>query len=158
MKTIIILLTMLLSTQLIKSQTNPWKPVVQKYFELEKALVASDSKTAAVKLTELSKAMAPLTKAKVSKGTSKQVQGMQAAINASLQSNSLEGYRTQFSKLSNSLIALSKDNNLWEDKLYVVYCPMKEANWISSTNEVANPYYGKAMLSCGSVNATITPK
>lgn len=149
---------MLLSSQLIKSQTNPWKPVVQKYLELEKALVISDSKTATVKLTELSKAMAALEQTKVSKEAAKQLQGMQTAIKASLKSNSLENYRTQFGKLSNSLIVLSKDHNLWENKLYVVYCPMKEASWISSINEVANPYYGKAMLTCGSITSTITPK
>lgn len=140
------------------SQTNPWKPLTQKYIELEKALVAGDSKTATAKLTELSKAIAPLEQAKMSKETLKQLQGMQAAISTSLKSNALEGYRTQFSKLSNSLMALSKNNNLWDNNLYVLYCPMKEANWLSPVNEVANPYYGNAMLKCGSVTSTISPK
>jgi hypothetical protein len=28
---------------------------------------------------------------------------------------------------------------------------MAEADWVQSTREVANPYYGQAMLSCGTV-------
>jgi hypothetical protein len=158
MKTIVILFAMLLSTHFMVSQTNPWKPVTQKYMELEKALVTGDSKTATAKLTELSKAIAPLEQAKISKETLKQLKVLQSTINTSLKSNSLESYRIQFSKLSNSLIALSKDNNLWDNNLYVLYCPMKEASWISTVNEVANPYYGNAMLKCGSVTTTISPK
>lgn len=140
------------------SQTNPWKPVTQTYLDLEKALVAGDSKAAAIKLTELSKAISTLEEEKVSKETTKQMQLIQTAISASLKSNSLEGFRAKFSAISNALITISKSNNLWKNKLYIVYCPMKEASWITDINEVANPYYGKAMLKCGSITSTIAPK
>jgi membrane fusion protein, copper/silver efflux system len=39
--------------------------------------------------------------------------------------------------------------------LYVQFCPMANNNlgakWISTEAEIRNPYYGDAMLTCGSV-------
>ena len=41
------------------------------------------------------------------------------------------------------------------DTLYVQKCPMANSNkgaiWISTEKEIKNPYYGDAMLTCGSV-------
>lgn len=37
---------------------------------------------------------------------------------------------------------------------YVAHCPMvpnNEGDWIQISKEIANPYFGKAMLSCGSI-------
>jgi len=39
--------------------------------------------------------------------------------------------------------------------LYQIHCPMTKADWLQTTQNVANPYYGKSMLTCGSVVATI---
>jgi membrane fusion protein, copper/silver efflux system len=33
----------------------------------------------------------------------------------------------------------------------------KGADWLSLEKEIRNPYYGDAMLSCGSVERTIAP-
>ena len=42
-----------------------------------------------------------------------------------------------------------------EQKLYYDHCPMynnnKGAYWLSETKEIANPYLGKAMPTCGTV-------
>jgi Cu(I)/Ag(I) efflux system membrane fusion protein len=36
------------------------------------------------------------------------------------------------------------------DKTYtVMYCPMAKADWVQTSKDVKNPYYGKAMLTCG---------
>jgi Cu(I)/Ag(I) efflux system membrane fusion protein len=32
---------------------------------------------------------------------------------------------------------------------------MKKAYWISAVEEVRNPYYGNAMLTCGNVSETV---
>ena len=37
---------------------------------------------------------------------------------------------------------------------YVAHCPMvadNEGDWIQTSKEIANPYFGKAMLGCGSI-------
>lgn len=45
------------------------------------------------------------------------------------------------------------------NKLYLQFCPMafndKGAYWLSSTEEIANPYFGDMMLKCGEVKETI---
>ncbi|NNC61403.1 MAG: DUF3347 domain-containing protein, partial [Eudoraea sp.] len=39
------------------------------------------------------------------------------------------------------------------------HCPMansnKGADWLSSSKEIRNPYYGEAMLTCGSVRGEL---
>jgi Cu(I)/Ag(I) efflux system membrane fusion protein len=42
-----------------------------------------------------------------------------------------------------------------DETLYVQFCPMANDNqgaqWLSTEEEIRNPYYGDAMLSCGSI-------
>ncbi|MDH3698478.1 MAG: efflux RND transporter periplasmic adaptor subunit [Flavobacteriaceae bacterium] len=62
--------------------------------------------------------------------------------------------RQHFKPLSNLLI--SGVELIGTDKIYYsVYCPMADNNngayWISSKDEVLNPYYGSSMLKCGAV-------
>jgi len=44
--------------------------------------------------------------------------------------------------------------------VYKQYCPMafdgKGAFWLSSSEEIRNPYYGDKMLKCGRVEETIS--
>ena len=40
-------------------------------------------------------------------------------------------------------------------KLYEVYCPMAKASWLQTSKEVANPYLGKAMNTCGEVRGKV---
>ena len=32
-----------------------------------------------------------------------------------------------------------------------VFCPMAKAEWIQKSGKIANPYYGKSMLRCGTI-------
>jgi len=45
-------------------------------------------------------------------------------------------------------------------EVYKQYCPMafdgKGAFWLSSSEEIRNPYYGDKMLKCGRVEETIS--
>ena len=51
------------------------------------------------------------------------------------------------------------DNAITSGAIYKQYCPMAFNNtgayWLSSEKEIRNPYFGDAMLSCGSVKETI---
>lgn len=67
--------------------------------------------------------------------------------------------RKSFNQMSESVINMEiafKPNN---GTLYVLHCPMannnKGGDWISASKEVKNPYYGKAMLTCGEVSKEI---
>jgi Protein of unknown function (DUF3347) len=78
--------------------------------------------------------------------------------------------RKDFSMVSENLYPFFRVINYEGDPMYWQNCPMafdddKEANWISSTVEVINPYLGKnhpkykaGMLHCGSILDTIKAK
>ncbi|MFP4604193.1 MAG: efflux RND transporter periplasmic adaptor subunit [Bacteroidales bacterium] len=69
----------------------------------------------------------------------------------------IEEQRNDFIELSEAMIELVKNFNTpeTEEKLFVQFCPMadndKGAFWISEENQIRNPYFGDAMLTCGEV-------
>ena len=70
-------------------------------------------------------------------------------------SRSIETQRASFGKLSSNMIALTKNFKFSADSVFVQYCPMAKASWLSAEKAVKNPYYGKSMLTCGSVKSEI---
>lgn len=74
-------------------------------------------------------------------------------------SDSLESQRAFFVELNESLIPILQVTGSSSQTLFVQTCPMannnKGAIWLSAEKEVRNPYYGDAMLACGSVINTI---
>ena len=74
-------------------------------------------------------------------------------------SGDLEEQRRHFVSLNEHLIALAQKLDLSESPLYVQHCPMANQNkgalWLSDNKEIRNPYYGDAMLTCGSVMDSI---
>lgn len=63
--------------------------------------------------------------------------------------------RVAFAQLSDNMIGLAKAVRLSDKPLYQVYCPMKNAYWLSGEKPIKNPYFGDTMLSCGKVVETI---
>lgn len=70
-------------------------------------------------------------------------------------SRSIEMQREAFNNLSKNMIALTGKYKLADESVFVQYCPMAKASWLSAEKNVKNPYYGKSMLTCGSVKAEI---
>ena len=71
---------------------------------------------------------------------------------------SVEHQREHFNTLSKHVYALAKSTDA-ETKLYRQYCPMAFNNtgafWLSSSEEILNPYFGDRMLKCGQVQETL---
>src|SRR5262249_48912681 len=66
--------------------------------------------------------------------------------------------REAFKAVSQKMIALSEaapPSDSVGEALYVVHCPMANADWVQKARDVANPYYATQMKSCGSVTKTI---
>ena len=67
--------------------------------------------------------------------------------------------REHFDMLSKDMADLIKTFGNGGQTLYKDFCPMynkgKGAYWISETKEIKNPYYGKAMSTCGTVKEEI---
>ncbi len=78
---------------------------------------------------------------------------------ASNQINNIEELRKEFILLSEAVITIVKASNPTNTKLYVQRCPMADrgegARWLSFSDQIRNPYYGDAMLTCGSVKQII---
>lgn len=66
--------------------------------------------------------------------------------------------RELFYQLSQQLINSVKLFRL-QQPVYQAFCPMAfndtGATWLQSTKELLNPYFGKTMLRCGEIQATI---
>jgi hypothetical protein len=67
--------------------------------------------------------------------------------------------REHFITLSTTMYKLLKEANGNTFKLYYQFCPMandgKGAYWVSEQSGIANPYFGKKMLSCGSTKDSL---
>jgi len=55
--------------------------------------------------------------------------------------------RQAFKILSTGTIALARQQKGY----FIMHCPMADADWVQTTREVANPYFGRSMASCGEV-------
>ncbi|HEU5289194.1 MAG TPA: DUF3347 domain-containing protein [Cyclobacteriaceae bacterium] len=119
------------------------------YIHLKDALVASNAQDAKEAALELQKSLTDVN------GSKKVVDA--AAKVAAL--SDLDAQRKAFSTLSNEMKSIVKDGKLASGSLYVEYCPMANDNegafWLSNEKQIKNPYFGDAMLRCGSVKETI---
>lgn len=75
--------------------------------------------------------------------------------------NDLKARRAAFNPLSDALIARIREGGIDAvGNAYVVHCPMafgnEGADWLAAAPEVINPYYGDAMLTCGTVTDTLS--
>ncbi|MBS3807625.1 MAG: efflux RND transporter periplasmic adaptor subunit [Bacteroidales bacterium] len=74
---------------------------------------------------------------------------------AILQTGEMKEQRRHFIDLSNAMITLVKTFKSPGSKLFVQFCPMADndqgAYWLSSQEQIRNPYFGDMMLTCGEV-------
>jgi Cu(I)/Ag(I) efflux system membrane fusion protein len=134
-------------------------PVINSYIVLKDAFVTSDSKAvkpkADVMLQQL-KNIKTKDLQKMEKGHLFKIKDMLMAIS---ESEDIENQRDHFIILSENMVAIVNNIHLLPQAIYVAECPMANSNrgavWLSKVTEIHNPYYGDAMLSCGSVIDTI---
>lgn len=129
------------------------------YLELKDALVASDPEQTQ-KLAQKGAGMASAISGLPMDGMGKSHMSQLAIQFKEMASKGgLEGQRDAFVLLSQSMIQVGQQMQGLNVKLYVQQCPMANqnngANWLSLDAEIKNPYYGEAMLKCGSVVSVI---
>lgn len=155
MKNIIIILCMLFIASGIQAQTTTpsfkdakLTTAYTEYIALKDALVASKASDAKQAAAKLQKSLTGIQKGKKA--------SEQAAVIAA--SADLAAQRKAFSALSNEMKTLVT-GNVSSGSLYLEYCPMANNNsgayWLSNEKKIMNPYFGDAMLHCGSVKETI---
>jgi Cu(I)/Ag(I) efflux system membrane fusion protein len=97
----------------------------------------------------------------ISEGLLKRLSGVAGKIEDSaneMKGMELEKAREKFKGLSQSMINYLKEfqgKDKDAERAYVYYCPMVDASWLQKEKGTLNPYYGFAMLKCGSVKEEI---
>ena len=133
--------------------------VVDDYLLLKDALVASDASQArqgAEKfLMTLGKVDMSLLKGDAHRYWMGKLESLKAHGNGISESQDIEEQRKQFSFLTNTLVEDLTAFGTGGDTLYLQHCPMafnnEGADWLSSGEEIRNPYFGDKMLTCGSI-------
>ena len=145
----------------LKSQ---FAPVLSAYYGVKDALVADNAQLAATN----AKAMkAALSKVDTKSWTAKD-RNMYEPLAKKMETGAgsigdnaakIAEQRNQFESLSTNLFSVTKALKVNSEAAYWQFCPManegKGAYWLSKENKVKNPYYGKSMLTCGSVKETL---
>lgn len=133
------------------SNTQPGQ-LLSIYYEIKDALVAGNSTTASAKAQDFVTAMGTVDPKLVNEPEREALLKNASAISAN---KDLKEQRIRFAPFSENMIALAKTVKLSAEPVYQQYCPMKKASWLSKDQGIKNPYYGSAMLTCGSVKATL---
>ncbi len=78
---------------------------------------------------------------------------MLEAIASAEDATSIEEFRTAFIDISKELLTAIENQDYQHPSLFIQFCPMansnKGAQWISNTENIANPFYGQMMHNCG---------
>jgi hypothetical protein len=126
-----------------KSSGDALRAMLKPYLEVH-ALLAQD------KFAEIKEPAAALASEAAALGT--EGADLAKAAAALSNANDLKGARDAFGQLSESLIEKVKaDGTIDSADLKLGYCPMINKPWIQRGDQVRNPYYGAAMLTCGNV-------
>jgi len=135
------------------------KDIVERYLRLKNALANDNTKDASTAGKEIIIAMEKLDKSSLAaeqKKVYEDVEGDAKEMAEHIGDNAgkIEHQREHFDMLSKDLYDLVKAFGSGQ-VLYKDFCPMyndkKGAMWLSETKTIRNPYYGKKMLTCGSV-------
>ncbi len=135
-----------------------FQPVIDAYINLKDALIQSDVSMASSKSEAFRKALEemPVNQREQTHNYWSILHKISKGINENV---SLEHQRKQFQMISDNLIEMVRNFDEVNDKLFVQFCPMADDNkgafWISREEQVLNPYFGDAMLKCGSVEEVI---
>jgi hypothetical protein len=129
------------------------------YVGLKDAFVSSDAANVKEKATAETEALDKVDMKLLSGAAHSDWMNYSAAIQASLKEiqagTDIEAQRKAFSTLSDNLYKSVKAFGLGGQEAYYEFCPMafnnEGAYWLSDKSEIRNPYFGDAMLTCGSV-------
>jgi Cu(I)/Ag(I) efflux system membrane fusion protein len=122
--------------------------LIQPYLTLKDELVRSDAKAASAAVTKM---LSLLSDKKYAFSRS----NLKALMGSLQKTDDIEEQREFFRLISNEMIQWASSTQSVSNKLYVQFCPMannnKGAKWLSAEEQIRNPFYGDAMLTCGSI-------
>jgi hypothetical protein len=136
---------------------NQLKEIVNRYIQLKNAFTTDDSHAAMQAGNLLKTAFTDFDKSSLTTGQISSFNdiaegALEHAEHISKNEGNLKHQREHFKLLSQDIYDLVKEFGTTQ-VLYKDYCPMydKGSYWLSEIKSIKNPYYGKAMSSCGTV-------
>jgi len=141
--------------ELSKSFQNDFKKVLTPYLKMKDAFVDSDSETVSAFAKATSKSLQMIDLDSLEKMAQSHITKSIEMLNTIAINNNLENQRLHFVILNENMVAIAMSMENMDEIMYVQKCPMannnKGAVWLSTEEEIRNPYYGEQMLTCGSV-------
>ncbi|MEP2770633.1 MAG: DUF3347 domain-containing protein [Fulvivirga sp.] len=128
--------------------------ILNAYLEMKDALVKSSAEVAKNAAEEIKNILND-------NADSKLLSGILTDADNIIEADEVEQIREHFDDMSKNVYELVKANNP-DMTVYKQYCPMAFDNqgafWLSSEEEIRNPYFGDKMLKCGKVQETVASK
>lgn len=132
--------------------------VVKSYLSIQKLLADDKVDGVAVELKKIRESAKDLAEDAGDAKVKEQAKAI--AKHAANEPKDVKTARASFKTLSAATIGLVKLAPPTADAaktLYEASCPMAKANWLQETEDIANPYMGKEMLTCGTIEREIKP-
>jgi Cu(I)/Ag(I) efflux system membrane fusion protein len=155
----------------IAENTGPFNQsyaqLLNAYYAVKDALVASDTAKASAAANNLVKASDELKVNEIQGDTSGMIKETAKSYTANISttakvltdSKTLDDKRKQFEMIADAIWSLTRTVKYSGQKVYWQYCPMafndKGAYWMSSDTIILNPYFGNEMLHCGTVEDSL---
>ncbi len=141
------------------SQNAMAEAILKDYFNLKDALVGDDNDKAKMLGGTLAKSLGNLDKSTYSDSQQKELTDIieDATEHAEhISESDIKHQREHFKILSKDITDMVAITGT-ATKLYEQFCPMYDGGtaWLSTKEEVRNPYYGSSMLKCGKVQREI---
>jgi Cu(I)/Ag(I) efflux system membrane fusion protein len=141
--------------QLPAKAMRTFKQSLNSYLNMKDALVAGDAPTVATNATAMLKYLNKISGNDLGEREQGLLAKIKQMLSAIAENDLLENQRSHFVILNENLVPIMMHMDSASTTVYVQKCPMANndqgAVWLSGEREIRNPYYGDAMLSCGSV-------
>lgn len=136
---------------------NQLEEITRSYLQIRNALVKDNADLARENAKDLSEKLAGVDAKRLAPAEKedwlKQSQLLITATRKIAKSSDVQTQRTAFADLSIAMIATVKNYGPLETTLYQQHCPMangsRGADWLSDSQNIANPYLGQSMPTCG---------
>jgi Cu(I)/Ag(I) efflux system membrane fusion protein len=138
--------------------SSPSQKLITAYLGVQRTLAADDAKGARASFGQL-KAAAD---AKDLPGDAALRQKISTSAASGAAAKDLVAARDAFAKTSDGMLDwLKREGNPLANSVRVAHCPMaqdgKGARWLQTESKLTNPYFGSAMLECGSIEKELKP-
>ena len=137
--------------------------LISEYMDFKNALVADDFEKAQKHISNFAKEVKSNDEMNEHKEHQKKHEThhakMLAVVETATAAKNIEELRSSLEGVTLELVKAVENQGYDKSALYVQFCPMandgKGANWLSKSEEIANPYFGQKMHKCGSTVKSI---